>query len=111
MPAIPSTYRRGVPGVPARLPVPAALPQHGAAFGVFLLVNAFLFVRPSDIYAPLMGVEIYQYVIGLCLLLSLPALIELFSGDRLATTPVAVCLLGLFPIICASGLVNVGPEA
>src|ERR1019366_4602504 len=99
MPSIPATHRRSVPAVPARPPVPAALPQHGLAFGVFLLVNAFLFVRPSDIYAPLIGVEIYQYVIGLCLLLSLPALFELFSGDRLASTPVAVCLLGLFPII------------
>ena len=110
MPSIPSTHLRNVPVVPARRLVPAALPKHGAAFGVFLLVNAFLFVRPSDIYAPLGGVEIYQYVIGLCLLLSLPALIELVSGDRLATTPVAVCLLGLFPIICASGMVNLGPE-
>jgi putative inorganic carbon (hco3(-)) transporter len=111
MSSIPSTLRRRTPIAPERRPAPVALPpQHGAAFGMFLLVNAFLFVRPSDIYAPLLGVEIYQYVIGLCLLLSLPALIELISGDRLGSTPVAACVLGLFPIIFASSLLNLGPE-
>ena len=111
MPSIPSTYRRGVQSAPARRPAPAvAPPGNGLAFAVFLVVNAFLFLRPSDVYEPLLGVEIYQYVIGLCLLLSLPALLELLFGDRLVTTPVAVCLLGMFPIIFASGYVNLGPD-
>ena len=110
MPSIPTTYRRGVPAAPACVPAPAAAPQNGAAFAVFLAVNALLFVRPSDVFAPMLGVEIYQYVIGLCLLLSVPALIELFGGDRLPTTPIAVCVLGIFPIVFASALVNLGPE-
>ena len=110
MPSIPATIRRSVPTAPARHPAPVAETPHGAAFAMFLLVNAFLFLRPSDIYPPLYGVEIYQYVIAACLLLSLPALIDLFSSGRLGSMPVAACVLGLFPIVFASNLVNLGPE-
>ena len=111
MPSIPATILRSVPIAPARQPASVDATPHGAAFAMFLLVNAFLFLRPSDIYPPLYGVEIYQYVIAVCLLLSLPALIDLFSGGRLGSMPVVACVLGLFPIVFASNLVNLGPEA
>jgi O-antigen ligase len=110
MPSIPATMPRSAPTAPARQPAPDTATPHGAAFAMFLLVNAFLFLRPSDVYPPLYGVEIYQYVIAACLLLSLPALIDLFSGGRLGSMPVAACVLGLFPFVFASNVVNLGPE-
>ena len=109
MSSISATIPRSVPTA-ARQPAPVEATPHAAAFAMFLLVNAFLFLRPSDIYPPLYGVEIYQYVIALCLLLSFPALIDLFSSGRLASMPVAACVLGLFPVVFASNLVNLGPE-
>jgi putative inorganic carbon (HCO3(-)) transporter len=110
MSTTPATIPRSASATAARPPAPAGGTPHGAAFAAFLVVNAFLFLRPSDIYAPLYGVEIYQYVIGLCMLLAVPALIELFSGGRLGSMPAAACVLGLLPVVFASSLVNVGPE-
>ena len=44
-------------------------------FALFLLVNAALFIRPSEIAPPLAAVPIYQILILLCLAVSSPKLI------------------------------------
>ena len=100
--------RRAARATPDLPPPAAPRDGHGPAFVVFLVVNAFLFVRPSDVIPAIQGDQIYQYVIGLCLLLALPALMGLLAGDRLLTAPVVVCVLALLPITVASATVNLG---
>jgi O-antigen ligase len=69
------------------------------AFGLFLLLNAVLFIRPSEIFPDLAEVPIYYYVILPCIVLSLPALLfRVLTFRSLAEQPISLCVLGLLPL-------------
>src|SRR6185437_16580760 len=77
---------------PAR-PVPAsAAPAAPCTVGfiLFLLVNAVLFIRPSEFIPDIKGLELYYYLIVPCLLLSFPVLLQQFSLRGLQNTPTTV---------------------
>jgi O-antigen ligase len=94
------------------LSLPSPLPfRHGAtptasnplAFGLFLLLNAVLFVRPSELVPDLETVPIYQIVILACLAASLPTvLFSVLSARSLTEQPITLCVLGLLPLAVLS---------
>jgi hypothetical protein len=72
-------------------------------FFLFLLANAMLFIRPSELVAELAAVEIYRWFILACLLVSLPAAIKQFSLRFPGVPPVVSCVFLLLPAIVLSG--------
>jgi O-antigen ligase len=77
-------------------------PASGFAFLLFLLLNAALYLRPAEVVPWLRGVEIYQYIILLCLLVALPDVFKLLSPGFLEKRPIALCVLCLLPAILLS---------
>jgi hypothetical protein len=93
MPA-PAIARAPTLPLPA-LPRLAAPPHPGLGFGVFLLLNAALFLRPAEIVPGLVGLEIYQFLILACLLVAFPTVLEQLSPDALGSRPITVCVVSL----------------
>ena len=73
-------------------------------FFLFLLANALLFIRPSEFIPELSAVEIYRYVILICLAVSLPIVLGQFSLRYAGVPPIVACVLLLLPTIFLSGL-------
>jgi O-antigen ligase len=73
-------------------------------FGLFLLVNAALFIRPAEIVPGLLGLPIYEVLILACLAASLPAVIDQLALPSLARQPITVCVLGLLVAVLCSHL-------
>jgi hypothetical protein len=73
-------------------------------FFLFILANAMLFVRPSELVAELGDVELYRYVILACLAVSFPIVLQQLTTRCPAVPPIAGCVLGLFPIAVLSNL-------
>jgi hypothetical protein len=71
-------------------------------FFLFILANAMLFIRPSELVPELGEVELYRYVIIACLLVSLPVVVQQLFARVKAVPPVAGCVLGLFPAVLLS---------
>ncbi len=90
---------------------PAAAPaRNGAGFFFFLLVNAALFVRPAEIVPAVEGWNIYEFLILACLALSIPAVLEQFSGRSLELRPITICVLGVFAAVLLSHLIQLDFE-
>src|ERR1700747_2754991 len=68
-------------------------------FFLFLLVNATLFIRPSEILPELATLRIYEALILACFAVSFPTVLEQFSGKALATRPITVGVL-VFWVCC-----------
>ncbi len=73
-------------------------------FYLFLLVNAVLFVRPSEIF-PELG-NIYEILIVVCLVVSLPAVIDKLVGPSLVQRPTIPCILGILVAVVLSNLMR-----
>src|SRR6266571_251520 len=71
-------------------------------FSLFILANAMLFIRPSELVPELGDFELYRYVIGLCLLVSLPVVAQQVVTRCAAVPPIAGCVLALFPAVILS---------
>jgi hypothetical protein len=69
------------------------------AFFLFFLVNAALFIRPSEILPGWQGVEVYFYVIVACLVASLGDILVYFTDQPLERKPITLCVLGIFVAI------------
>jgi putative inorganic carbon (HCO3(-)) transporter len=82
--------------------VPAAVPQSNAAWALFLLLNAILFLRPGDIVPQLEGWPIYNVVILCCIAASFPAIMYQLRPDVLAQRPVTLCVFGVLAGVVAS---------
>ncbi|NBO93239.1 MAG: O-antigen ligase domain-containing protein [Planctomycetia bacterium] len=80
---------------------------NGLGFGLFLLVNVVLFLRPSDFIPGMLGLELYVYVIVLCLLVSFPAIVEFLQPARLESRPIDLCVVLLLPAVVMSHLAHV----
>jgi O-antigen ligase len=86
-------FRARVPGVPLASSNPVA-------FALFLLLNAVLFVRPSEIFPELATLPIYQIVILTCLTASLPTLLlRVLALRGLVQQPITLCVLGLLVLV------------
>ena len=66
-----------------------------AAFVLFLLTNAALFLRPGEIIASVEALPIYQVLNLLCVAACLPQLIRKVGRARFNTSPITSCVLGL----------------
>jgi hypothetical protein len=73
-------------------------------FLLFLLANALLFIRPSELIADLAAVELYRWFILACLAVSLPAVVQQLSLRFPSVPPVVACVVLLLPAVFLSGL-------
>jgi hypothetical protein len=73
-------------------------------FFLLVLVNAALFIRPSEIIPDLAAVPIYNILISSCLLVSLPAWTNELTHRRRVETPITVCVLGMLAALMMSHL-------
>ena len=91
--------------MPAAAPVPAAgQPERAGtiAFALFLLLNATLFLRPGEMVHALETLPIYEFIIIVCCLVSLPVLLEQLRPKSLIANPVTCFLLALWVAVVAS---------
>ncbi len=75
-------------------------------FFLFMLANAMLFIRPSEFVAELNAVELYRYIIALCLLVSFPLVLRQFTLRFPGVPPIAGIVLALFPAVVLSGMMH-----
>jgi O-antigen ligase len=93
---------------------PRAASGNSLGFALFILVNAFLFVRPAEIFPEVadleqtLGVQLYQVSMLTCLAFSLSAVGEQLNPSILVECPVTVCVLGLVPAIILSHVSHFG---
>src|SRR5438309_11009801 len=73
-------------------------------FFLFILANALLFIRPSELIAELAAVEIYRWFILACLAVSLPAVLQQVSLRYPGVPPIVSCVLLLLPAVFLSGM-------
>jgi hypothetical protein len=71
-------------------------------FFLFILANAMLFIRPSELLPDLGDFELYRYVILACLLASLPIVLHQVFARIQGVPPIAGCVLALFPAVILS---------
>jgi O-antigen ligase len=75
-------------------------------FITFLLVNATLFIRPAELLASLEGWPIYEALIILCLLASLPSVMHELSPGQLRRWPITLCVVALLPVVALSQITH-----
>jgi O-antigen ligase len=71
-------------------------------FFLFILANAMLFIRPSELLPGLGDVELYRYVIVACMLVSVPVVVQQVFERAPGVPPVVGCVIGLFPAVLLS---------
>jgi O-antigen ligase len=103
---------RPVPWSPPLRPVagpdaPALQPSATAlGFFFFVLLNAVLYIRPSEYIGGVYGDRIYLSVILACLAVSFPAILSRLSPASLARQPQTACVLLLLVVIPLSQIVH-----
>src|SRR6266850_1666817 len=75
-------------------------------FFLFILVNAALFLRPSELVQGWETVSIYEPLIISCFLFSLVGIISLAFENKIARQPLTLMVFGLLLMIVISGLGN-----
>ena len=74
------------------------------AFGLFILLNAVLFIRPAELVPALNDLPLYEALILLCTVVSLPQLIRTLTAEPLGKMPVLVGVLVIWASIVLSHL-------
>lgn len=77
-----------------------AVPKVG--FVLFILLNAVLFIRPTELFPQLNGLPAYELLFVACLVTLFPGIIRQLSPRSLANSPITVCILGLFVAVILS---------
>jgi hypothetical protein len=72
-------------------------------FFLFILANALLFIRPSELFADLAAVEIYRWFILACLAVALPDVLRQASQPFPGVPPIVCCVVLLLPAVFLSG--------
>jgi putative inorganic carbon (hco3(-)) transporter len=75
-------------------------------FYLFVLVNAALFIRPSEVIPDLAEVPIYNILISSCVLICFPGVRKELTRRRLVATPISVCVLGMQAAVMLSHLAH-----
>ena len=73
-------------------------------FFFFILVNATLFIRPSELIPELAEVPIYNILIVLNMAIAFPSLMNHLQPGRFAREPISACVAGLIPAVFVSHL-------
>jgi hypothetical protein len=89
----------------------ASVPGTSLGFALFVLANAILFVRPSDVFPSLEGVEIYRYLLIGCLTVSFPAVLHYLGKGELTSRPIDLCVFALVPFVLLSSQAAGGLDA
>ena len=76
------------------------------AFWVFILVNATLFIRPSEVVPALDRLPIYNVLIVICLALTYKQILPQLKKESLQSNPITACVVGLFGMLVLSNLVR-----
>jgi O-antigen ligase len=95
------------PGRPTAPPLArdGATPMaHRVAYGLFILVNATLFIRPAEIAPQIESLPSYEVLIIACLLFGLPSVYPQLAPRSLAQRPVTLCGLALMVAVICSHL-------
>lgn len=71
----------------------------GLPFGLFVLVNASLFVRPAEVVPALEGQPIYEMLILACLATAFPSVAQQFTLRGLKARPISMCVFGLLAAV------------
>jgi hypothetical protein len=79
-------------------------------FFLFILANALLFIRPSELIAELHTVEIYRYFVIACLAVSLPVVLQQYVTRFAGVPPIVACVVLLLPAVFLSGLTHGNTE-
>lgn len=86
-------------------PRPLSAPDgHSVGFGLFLVVNAALFIRPGELVPALEGWPVYNIAMAACVLASAPVLVRQFRWASLRSDPGTPFVVGLLPVIALSRL-------
>ncbi len=72
---------------------------------LFIALNAALFIRPVDLF-PEMDLQLYLYMIVLCVLASTSQLAAAINSRALSRAPITCCVLGMLPAVALSHLVH-----
>jgi hypothetical protein len=75
-------------------------------FFFFLLVTAALLIRPSEQFADLRNINVYQALIIPCFLLSFSSVVDQFTIKSLEIRPISFCVFGLLFAVVLSHLSN-----
>ena len=75
-------------------------------FFLFLLVNAILFIRPTDFVPGLETVQVYVIAILACLATSATVIPGQLTSDSLKKRPITACVVAMLLTILLSSLVN-----
>jgi hypothetical protein len=81
-----------------------AAPGYVLGFLLFILVNAVLFMRPTEIFPDYLYAQTYLVLTLACLAVSLPTVWKQLATSSLAAQPITVCVLGLIVAIALSHL-------
>jgi hypothetical protein len=79
-------------------------PEGTLAFGLFILLNVVLLIRPADVFPPLYGLPIYQACILACVVVALPSVLRMLEREGLAAEPISLCMVGLLGAVALSHL-------
>ena len=80
--------------------------QYSLDFLCFLLLNAVLFVRPGELMEEIKDVSIYNYLILLCIGLSLSRLLQNVSPRTILRDSITACVVGLLGAVVVSHLAH-----
>src|SRR5262249_11715338 len=75
-------------------------------FGLFLLVNVVLIIRPTEIISGLEDLPVYYAVILAALVAAARSILGQFTPAALAASPITTCVLGFLVAIVLSHLAN-----
>jgi hypothetical protein len=90
-----------VPTLPQVAPAGGRCP---IGYGLFILLNAVLFVRPAELVPDWEGLPIYQCIIIACLIASWPVILPQLTWSSLKKNPITLCVIGLLPAVILSHL-------
>src|SRR5437764_1149698 len=82
----------------------AAPPGYALGYALFLLLNIILFIRPNEYVPGLIGLELYQFCILACVLVSFPAVLFQLVPRELEYRPMTVCVLAVAAVIAVTGV-------
>jgi O-antigen ligase len=84
--------------------VSGSAPGTSLGFALFVLANLVLFVRPSDTFPDLIGMEFYRWMLVATFVVSFPAVLQYLVSASITTRPIDLCVFALLPLYCLSSL-------
>lgn len=73
-------------------------------FALLLLLNAVLFIRPTEVVPGLIGLPLYAITLTACLILGYPSIVRHATSAPLSRQPITACILGFAACAVASNL-------